>query len=420
VKHSSISANQRRCRGFVQDWALGAQPDSQIIPAAGFTAGFTLVELLVVIGIIGILIAILLPALTKARRAAYTVQCASNLRQILEGMHMYAAQYNDYIPGSPCTTGAFLFLNSSPVTGFNPQYSDANCPDITQIWDWQAPIAKVMGIGFNAGGDLASRLARYHFLNNLGVFTCPENQFFASERPETDQNFVNLVAGTQFGLQSDAMPSYVTAMNFLMTALPKPLPQAVVPMKDLYYSNYVLAPFGYVPKLTKVGPLSAKIYIADGGLYSYSSNTSSTDPNPTYMLAYDSGFAYLGTPKEGGAYSDYGAFDYYSNALDRTQANSNRVTYSATGQVVAGSLTPPTAKSDARIFGFRHGITYKFGPDNAYKFNAGFYDGHVETLGDQEGANPSYWCPTGAGMAKTEMTKDMAAQYISGSYFYCN
>src|SRR5665213_2332622 len=60
--------------------------------------GFTLVELLTVIGIIALLISILLPTLTKAREAAQRTACLSNLRQVHLAFVFYAQAFGDQVP----------------------------------------------------------------------------------------------------------------------------------------------------------------------------------------------------------------------------------------------------------------------------------------------------------------------------------
>jgi prepilin-type N-terminal cleavage/methylation domain-containing protein/prepilin-type processing-associated H-X9-DG protein len=122
--------------------------------------GFTLVELLVVIGIIALLISILMPAVGSARSQANAIKCLSQLRQLGSAMAMYASDNRNWLPSCD-TCGPLL-----PQTFADDQETLVlNNASATHTW-----------VGWVDGGPLPAALPNgtlWKYLNNAAVYKCP-------------------------------------------------------------------------------------------------------------------------------------------------------------------------------------------------------------------------------------------------------
>jgi prepilin-type N-terminal cleavage/methylation domain-containing protein/prepilin-type processing-associated H-X9-DG protein len=134
--------------------------------------GFTLVELLVVIGIIAILISLLLPALGRARQAAATTKCLSNMRQILLAVNFYT---NDSKGAMPPLEGllkgnTFAFPRA---LGYGTYRTDM---DVRNRW----PDTEFVGqyLSHNRNGDMYDRAGTDGHTRETGatLWTCPSDK----------------------------------------------------------------------------------------------------------------------------------------------------------------------------------------------------------------------------------------------------
>jgi prepilin-type N-terminal cleavage/methylation domain-containing protein/prepilin-type processing-associated H-X9-DG protein len=155
--------------------------------------GFTLIELLVVIAIIAILAAMLLPALTQAKKKAQGIACINNLKELTLAAHIYAGDFQDAIPINDGNVDAW-------VTG-----------DVSQL-----PGAT------NTANIIAGMLWPYN--NSLGIYQCPGDKDLVAgaNAPRVRNYSLNGMMGSNEGFGSDVHPGIKENTKLSMVINPGP------------------------------------------------------------------------------------------------------------------------------------------------------------------------------------------------------
>ena len=312
--------------------------------AGGGGHGFTLVELLVVVAIIALLVTILMPSLGRALALARRSVCLSHLRGAGNGMLLYAADFESWLPG-PNTSGHELTVNYNNYGG-----EDLTAPtEPVQNMDWVSPsMADALGLP-------AKRVDRLVAILNTAL-RCPANkEMYAREYTGGGAGSVDVEAG------KIRYSSYSAALAFHVYREGRVNDRRDI--QDTPVKARVQVPREYRPSLEEVGTAADKVFAMDGARYV---NSPTTVTFNAFMRQI-----------RGGNFMLYGPATPLSG--DPFRLNNDR------------TLRPENVR-----FAYRHNE----------KINVVFFDGHCKTLGPVESLRTSLYFPEGSVVINASLTQD--------------
>jgi prepilin-type N-terminal cleavage/methylation domain-containing protein len=331
-------------------------------PRAG--SGFTLVELLVVIAVIGILVGVLTPALGRARETSQSMVGMSNIRQLATAQQAYASENQQWLAG-PTTSGVAGMINNGESYLFS---TSSTTPTTTHDW-----ISPTLGSELGFSPNRADRTWQI-----FGRFKCPR----ANE--QTTQLFGDANDRSEFEALNSEEPafqvSYLSPAVFFYSPEDDQGDAAWVP-RQLRRANKAgimpvsipepfAAPSSYRPRFDRIRAPSAKVIIADGTRF-----VDTAAFGGAVSLNFDM------TPNPGffGSFLSSGPIFHESTAYGREalpeRANEINVDYSM------------------RYFD--------------REMHIGYFDGHAERIGSERAwADVELWYPSGSQFTGGDVTPE--------------
>jgi prepilin-type N-terminal cleavage/methylation domain-containing protein/prepilin-type processing-associated H-X9-DG protein len=171
-------------------------------PATRFRPGFTLIELLVVIAIIGVLVALIMPAVQAARESANKAKCQNNLKQLGLAAQEYHDSFNSFPSGWFCSVAVYDANNN--LTGGDANCAYANSPYQQYMWNGMIGLFLKLEQG-NLYNEINFNLFPYSPDNTTSVrrtvdaFVCPSNRRQNQQNPIAVQTQLGTTTSARFG-----------------------------------------------------------------------------------------------------------------------------------------------------------------------------------------------------------------------------